>query len=172
MGAYSLTPLRRAAEEALGVQLSMDEKWRPRNFLLGVSLGSLGLFLAAILLALFHRRRRKNNVTSRAGPGYKIIIPTLLAIFIWAFFAYMNPSLSASGQARRGFLGGNLRLGEGSAVLRSCTAYRVPDIQGAVSAFWGEGQPVLIHSVKDAWVYAEVPGGEAGWVQREHAVFY
>jgi hypothetical protein len=159
MGAYSLTPLRRAAEEALGIRLSMDEKWRPRNFLLGISLGSLGLFLAAIPFALFHRRRRKNNVTSRAAPGYKIIIPALLVIFIWAFFGYMNP-------------GGNLRLGENRAVLRSCTAYRVPDSQGAVSAFWGEGQPVLIHSVKDLWVYAEVPGGEAGWVRREYAVFY
>jgi hypothetical protein len=162
MGAYSLTPLRRAAEEALGIQLSIDEKWRPRNFLLGLSLGSLGLFLAAVPFVLF-RSRRKNSVTSRSGPGYKIIIPVLLAmllaIFIGAFFAYMNPN-------------GDFRLGKDRAVLRSCTAYRVPDLQGAVSAFWGEGQPALIHSVKDVWVYAEVPDGEAGWVRRDDAVFY
>jgi hypothetical protein len=161
MGGHSIVPLRQAAEEMLGIQFTIEEKWRPRNLLLGVSLGSLGLFFITIPLALVFRYRRKNGVTSRPASGYKIILPALIAVFlcvfIWALFVYTRP-------------GGALR--QDRAVLRSCAAYRVPDSRGAVSAYWGEGQPVILHSVKDAWVYAEAPGGEAGWVRRDNAVFY
>jgi hypothetical protein len=78
MGGYSLSPLRRAAEAALGIQFTIEEKWRPRNLLLGISLGSLGLFFVTVPLALFYRYRRKNGVTSRSGSGYKIILPALI----------------------------------------------------------------------------------------------
>jgi hypothetical protein len=163
MGGYGLSPLRRAAEEALEIRLSIDEKWRPRNFLLGLSLGGLGLFTVIVLFTNFRRSRRKNGVTSRSGQGYKsnsislVVLAALLVIFIRAFAGYTNP---------------DFRVRQDRAILRSCTVYRVPDLQGAVSALWKEGQPVLVHSLKSGWVYVEVPGGEAGWVRRDNVVFY
>jgi hypothetical protein len=59
-----------------------------------------------------------------------------------------------------------------AAVLRACTAYRVPDTQGAVSARWMEGQPVKIRALADPWAYAESADGDAGWVRRDDLVFY
>jgi hypothetical protein len=163
IGGYILSPLRRAAEEALGIQLSIDERWRPWNFLLGLSLGGLGLFTVIVLFVKFRPSGEKNGVTSRSGQGYKnnnmllVVLAALVVICIRAFVGFMNP---------------DFRMKQDRAVLCSCTVYRVPDLRGAVSAFWEEGQPVLVHSLKDDWVYAEVPGGEAGWVRRNNVIFY
>jgi hypothetical protein len=73
----------------------------------------------------------------------------------------------AGGFLDRGFPGRG-----GSAVLRACTAYRVPDPQGGQSASFDEGQPVRIRSRADDWAYVETFDGKAGWVLRERMVFY
>jgi hypothetical protein len=64
------------------------------------------------------------------------------------------------------------RSGNAAAVLRSCAAYRVPDLHGAVNVRWQEGQPALVRFSSGGWVYAESSGGDAGWVTQDNIVLY
>ncbi|GHV25644.1 hypothetical protein AGMMS4952_03930 [Spirochaetia bacterium] len=162
----ALAAPRRAAEQALGLGRTAgmaDEKWRPRNFFLALTILSSGLLLLIIVLPLRERRR-----------GARILL--LLAAGILGFgIAGLSPRVSplARTAPETGYLRGSF------AVLRSTeealphvTAYRVPDIQGATSARWMEGQPVRIRAVADSWAYAESPDGDAGWVPQDNLVFY
>jgi hypothetical protein len=165
---FTLAPLRREAERRLGLEFTEDEKWRPRNFLIALGLGSLGL-LGLIAAVRFIRARRftapervpgpaggfrQNGVTSGSPWGYKSVagILILLACLGLAGFA-------VTGRIR------------GRAVLRACTAYYVPD-RGSPGIVFPEGQPVTIRTGADSWVYAESRDGRAGWVPREKVVPY
>jgi hypothetical protein len=164
LAGHTLLPLRRRAEKALGLELTEDEKWRPLKPLACISLGS-GLLL--ILLGIGHLfsprtgGSKTTSVTFGQSWGYRGVIIILMIILSGGLYGL------ASGLMDRGFPGRG-----GPAVLRSCTAYRVPDPQGGVSAYWDEGQPVRIRSGADDWAYAETFDGKAGWVLQEKIVFY
>jgi hypothetical protein len=164
LAGYTLLPLRRAAEKALGLELTGDEKRRPLKPLAFISLGS-GVFLILMGIVYFFPRHgagsKKRAVTFGQSWGYRGIIIVLLIILSGGLYGL------AGGLIDRGFPGRG-----GPAVLRSCTAYRVPDPQGGVSAYWDEGQPVRVRSGADDWAYVETFDGKAGWVLREEIVFY
>jgi hypothetical protein len=172
----ALGTLRRAAEELLGLPLTEDEKWRPRNGLAALIVLSFCLLLPAILLPLRARRRgsEKKRVTSLFSRGYGIA-----AFILIAGIGFGIAALARSPGGFEGLAGGGAgegiagkHPGNAAAVLRSCAAYRVPDIRGAISARWLEGQPVRVRSASDAWAYAESSGGDAGWVSQDNVVFY
>jgi hypothetical protein len=151
--------LRQEAERILGLDLTQDEPWRPRKIALGIFLGSLSLLILTVILPLGKRRlflSQGKSVTSRLSWGYKSIVIILMVLISSALFVLVRDHGRENG----------------SAVLRATTAYRVPDAAGGASAYFGEGQPVSIHSVSDAWVYVESFDGRLGWVLRDKVIVY
>ncbi|MDR1250472.1 MAG: hypothetical protein LBK63_14380 [Treponema sp.] len=171
----ALVPTRRSAERLLGLSPTEDEKWRPRNFFFALIILSFCLLLSAIALPLRFRRgdAGKKGVTSLFFHGYSVVVCLLIGIM---GFGVVALALSPAGfrQSSAGFGGASQEAPPGNAAvaLRSCPAYRVPDLRGAISARWKEGQPVRVRSVSNAWAYAESSAGDAGWVKQDDLVFY
>jgi hypothetical protein len=179
----ALAAPRRAAEQALGLARTeggMDEKWRPRNFFLALTILSFCLLLLTILLPLRERRRGRGV---KKGVPYGFVLLLLAGIFgvgIAELAPQPGPKLvkpgvggfplektaPETGYSRRSFA--VLRAGDRETV----AAYRVPDTQGAISARWMEGQPVRIRAAAGSWAYAESPDGDAGWVPQNNLIFY
>jgi hypothetical protein len=139
-----------------------------------VALSILSFCLLLLTIALPLRARRgaseKRGVTSLFFHGYAIVVVALLAIMGFGVAA-----LARSPGGFEGFLqgeAGGKRSGNAAVALRSCAAYHVPDIRGAISARWREGQPVRVRSASEGWAYAESSGGDAGWVSQDAIVFY
>ena len=151
---YALAPLRRAAERSLGIDFTGDEKRRPRRISLALVLGG-SILLPLIPVIRFFRSRR--------GKG-----PPLSP---WAYRSIFGIVIGIFGAGIFGLTGGMGKLSR-EVVLRSCAAYRVPEIQGAVNIFFTEGQPARVRSMADLWVYVESPDGKAGWVLREKVISY
>jgi hypothetical protein len=149
-----VVPLRRAAEEALGLPPAADEGWRPRRFFAGALFLALAAILSGILRLLFRpsRRGEKGDVTLSRSRGYRGV----------ALFLIIPLGLTVLGFAAGGFLplGRNKT---GAVILGDLEARRVPDPSGAPGAFFREGETALIRSVADSWVYVESPDGKAGW---------
>jgi hypothetical protein len=167
----ALRAVRRAAEELLGLPPTEDEQWRPRACFAALVILSFCLLLLSILLPLRARRgdSEKKGVTSLFFRGYSSTAFLLIGLMGFGVAALARPP---GGPLQGGAEGAGKHPGNAAAVLRSCAAYRVPDVQGAVSARWMEGQPVKVRSASDAWAYAESSGGDAGWVSQDTLVFY
>ncbi|MFP3043841.1 hypothetical protein LQZ19_18670 [Treponema primitia] len=153
LGGPNLVSTRRAAEQSLGLSMTGDEKWRPRNFFLILIVLSFCLLILAIWLP-------KKSVTSLFFRGYRVVILLLIGIL----------GLGIAGLASS--YGGTEKSPQKSAVLRASAAYRVPDSQGAISARWMEGQPVRVRAASKPWAYAESADGDAGWVRQDNLIFY
>jgi hypothetical protein len=164
----ALAPARRAAEALLGLPPTEDEKWRPRNGFVALIILSFCLLLLAVALPLRARGggSGKKGVTSLFFRGYSSVVFALVAL--------MGFGIAGLARSPGGFRGGaaGRRPGNAAVALRSCAAYRVPDLRGAISARWQEGQPVRVRSASGAWAYAESPAGDAGWVSQDSIVFY
>ena len=194
-----LVPLRRAMEQALSLGFTDDERWRPLKIPLPawVTFGLFLLFLG-ILLFVFRKRLkihkrafrvrpfgpytgrdeitasdqlpggvRQNevpvNTTSRFRGSFISIIIVILCIGLVLIFLEEETG---------NFLISRLNSTEKTAVLERTTAYRVPDLKGAVNARFGEGQPVIIGAYHSDWCYAESLDGRSGWVKREEVISY
>jgi hypothetical protein len=169
----NLVSTRRAAEQALGLSVTEDEKWRPRNFFWALII----LVFCLLILALW---LLKNGVTFPFFRSSKIVF-LLLVVILGLGIAGLasSPGTTRSQRTIRGEqvfsaeLPGETRYSEGTAaVLRACVAYRVPDSQGVISARWMEGQPVKVRTASNIWAYAESSEGDAGWVQQDRLIFY
>jgi hypothetical protein len=153
--------LRREMEESLRLGPTADEKWRPRNarvFLFA------GLFLFALAAVFLFRPRFSagfsagfSAVTSGKISGYKIRIILAAAVVFAVILLVEFSEFSGNG---------------GRAVLEKTPVYRVPEKQGAVSAFFGEGQPVSAGVSRGEWVYVESADGRAGWVPAAAVIWY
>ena len=161
-----LVPVRREVEQILGLGLTENESWHP----LKIPLLLWVLFVLFILLAaaflLFLRRRgsiRKMSVGPHRGSGFATVIVLFFAVVLALFF--LEESL--------GFfrLGGNGSSGK-TAVLRGTLGYRIPDLKGAVSDRFDEGQPVIVGSYMGGWCFAETPDGRSGWVPGGSVIVY
>jgi hypothetical protein len=172
----ALASTRRAAEQLLGLPLTEDEKWRPRNCFAALIILSFCLLLLIIALPLRSRRgdSERKNVTSLFFHGYTSMVFALVGIMGFGIAAL---ALSPGGfegffQGSAGVAAAGKRPGNAAVALRSCVAYRVPDPRGAISARWPEGQPALVRFTAGDWAYAESPGGDAGWVRLDTIIFY
>jgi hypothetical protein len=147
-----LAVLRREMEQSLGLGLTENEKWRPRNapvFLIP------GLFLF-ITLIVFLFRRRFSAVTSGKIDGYKIGIILAAAVVFTVILLVELPEGGSSGRA----------------VMEKTPVYRVPEKGGAVSALFDEGQPVSAGASRGEWIYVESADGRAGWVPAVSVIRY
>jgi hypothetical protein len=165
----ALAATRRAAERLLDLPPTEDEKWRPRSCFVALIILSFCLLLLSIVLPRRARRgdSEKRGVTSLFFHGYTIVIFALLGIIGFGVVA-----LARSPGGFEGLGGARKWPGNAAVALRSCVAYRVPDLRGAISARWTEGQPVRVRSASGAWAYVESSGGEAGWVNRDSIIVY
>jgi hypothetical protein len=184
----ALVSTRRSAERLLGLSPTEDEKWRPRNFFFALIILGFCLLLPVVVLLLRFRRgySGKRGVTSPFFHGFSIVVCVLIGImgFGVAGLAFspagFRPSPAGLGRPSREAPWGNAAV-----TLRPCSAYRVPDLRGAISARWAEGQPVRVRSVGNGsdgtgpdgsgsavWAYAESFAGDAGWVNQDDLVFY
>ncbi|MDR1596236.1 MAG: hypothetical protein LBR99_00895 [Treponema sp.] len=179
LGGPNLASIRRAAEQALGLSVTEDEKWRPRNFFWALII--LSFFLLILALGLL-----KKGVTSPFFRSYRIVLLLLVVILGLgiAGLASSPGTIRSEGTIRSdGTIRGEQVLsaklpgetkysGGTAAVLRACVAYRIPDSQGAISARWMEGQPVKVRTASNLWAYAESSDGDAGWVRQDRLIFY
>jgi hypothetical protein len=175
----ALVSIRRSAEKLLGLPLTADEKWRPRNFFFALIILSFCLLPLTLALSLRFRRgdSRKKGVTSLFFHGYSIVFCVLIGIMGLGIAVLARSPAGFPKSAGFGKSAQEAAPGNAAVALRSCAAYRVPDIQGAITARWMEGQPVQVRSVSagsvsDAWAYAESSAGDAGWVNQENLIFY
>jgi hypothetical protein len=160
----ALAPLRRAAETALGIGVTGDEKWRPRQlFLVLAAAASLMLIfsLSAIFVIPILRRKKNKNVTLSPSWSYRFI-------GIIAFIMMGAGFLGFFGGPERGTMPGKGR----GAVLRETAAFRVPEDRDAPDLLFREGEPVRIRSLSDPWAYVESFEGKAGWVPLGTIIFY
>jgi hypothetical protein len=159
-------PLRRTLEEALDLPPGPDEAWRPWKLLAEALLGCLLLLAAGVFINLIRRAppsegQSRGGVTLSAAWGYKVItafLGVLLGLGLW------------------GIAGGGIPLprgGKTGAVVRvELETRRVPDPGGAAGSFFREGEPVLIRSLADSWVYLESLQGKAGWAPLDGIIPY
>jgi hypothetical protein len=172
----ALVSTRRAAEKLLGLPPTEHEKWRPRNCFTALIILGCCLLPPFIVLAL--RARRNNSegkgVTSPFFHGYSIVIFVLIGLIGFGVAALAFSPGGFEGLVRKGAGEGppGKHLRNAAVVLRSCAAYRVPDLRGAVTVRWPEGQPALVRFTSGDWAYAESSGGDAGWVTQDNIVFY
>ena len=161
-----LISVRREVEQMMGLGLTENENWHPLKIplLLWVSFLFLVLLAAAFLLALRARGGvHKMSAGLHRGSGFATIIVLLFALVL-AFF-FLEESL------------GFFRLGNGgssgkAAVLRGTIGYRIPDLKGAVSDRFDEGQPVIVGNYMGGWCFAETPDGRSGWVPGGSVIVY
>jgi hypothetical protein len=181
----ALIPLRREAEQALGLAAQGNEKWRPRLLLAAGLLLCLGL-LALTMIARYSKGLspqpiplarpavrgnaeadvktadfKIGSVTTYFSRGYKCILILLAAgagLCLWGL-----------GDSAGQFLPGSARY----ALVRETDVRRVPEPEGAVNAHFREGARVLIRSDRLNWAYVESPAGAgAGWVRSEDIISY
>jgi hypothetical protein len=148
--------LRREMEQSLGLGITEDEKWRPRNGPVFLFAGFF-LFAAAVFLLRFRFPAGVSAVTSGKISGYTIRI-ILAAAAVFAVILLVEFSEFSGGGGR--------------AVLEKTPVYRVPEKEGAVSAFFGEGQPVRAGVFRGEWVYVESADGRAGWAPAALVIRY
>jgi hypothetical protein len=135
---------------------------------------SFCLLLLTIVLPLRVRRgdSERKGVTSLFFHGYRIMVFVLIGIMGYGIVALSRLPGGFERLVQEGAVQVAAGKRPGNAVLRSCVAYRVPDVRGAISARWMEGQPVRVRSASDAWAYAESSQGDAGWVSQDNLIFY
>jgi len=160
-----LISVRREIEQMMGLGLTENESWHPLKipFLLWV------LFVLFILLAvtfLLVLRTRSGILKMSAGPhrgsGFATIIVLFLVVVLAFFFleeslGFFRPGSGSSGKA---------------AVLKETLGYRIPDLKGAISDRFDEGQPVVVGSYMGGWCFAETPDGRSGWVPGGSVIVY
>ena len=171
-----LVSLRREMEQKLGLGFTPDEKWRPLKISLPVwVLLFLLLLSAGIAMFVFRplRGRKKvilqNSVSGnifrnlRRRSGFRTVIVSILIIgLVLIFIEEGIGNLFIS----------RLSTAEKTAVLKQTEAYRVPDLSGAISARFGEGQPVVVGTYSLDWCYAETIDGRSGWVKQKAVIDY
>ena len=155
----SFVSLRREMEEALGLSVTEDERWRPFGFPLFTFVGVclVLVFGGALLIVL-----RGKNVTSRRRYGFIIIIVCTvigLVLIIPEGNAGFFPAVNSVRSGR-------------IAVLKMTQSYRVPDHKGAVNGWFSEGQPATVGDSRGEWCFAETLDGRSGWVERESVINY
>jgi hypothetical protein len=147
---FTLTPLRRKAEQALGIEDTENEKRRPPAFFLLISIAAL------IPLGIVGIVCLKKRVTSGLSWCYKGVIAASALVLCMGLAGLADRFFDRSPRA----------------VLRSCTAYRVPDVLGTEEFRFPEGLPAAVRAEADSWVYVESAEGNAGWVLRENLAYY
>ena len=161
-----LVPVRREIEQILGLGLTENESWHPLKIpiLLWVFFFLLILLAAAFLFVLRTRGGiRKINAGPHRGSGFATIIILFFTVVL-AFF-FLDESLGF-------FRLGNSGASGKAAVLRGTLGYRIPDLKGAVSDRFDEGQPVIVGNYMGGWCFAETPDGRSGWVPSGSVVVY
>ena len=178
-----LVPVRREMEDALGLGISENESWHPfRLSLVAHAIIFVVVISVAALLIILHPRfevvdqkyprwkpanlhplRKFFNVTFRRGNGFILIVIFILVAGL--FFIYFEERI---GNFPIGTSGGAGRI----AVLRRTQSYRVPDVKGAVSDMFRDGQCVTIGEFRGSWYFAETPDGRSGWVPEDTVITY
>jgi hypothetical protein len=169
----SLVSIRREMEDALGLSVTEDERWRP----FGVSLFSFAfvfliLVLAAALLIALRLHRHENNrfhddegknVTFKRRYGFILVIG---CVFILGLIFILPEGSAGIFPSANSVRSGKI------AVLKRTQSYRVPDYKGAVNDWFSEGQPATIGDFRGEWCLAETLDGRSGWVERESVIYY
>lgn len=156
--------LRREAERRLGFELARDERRRPRKLFRFLFLVSLGLLILTAIWCIRNRQfliLKQKAVTFHFPWGYKGIVVILIALMIIAAIGFSEGMLYSAPDRKTG-----------PAILKASEAYRVPDEGGGISARFSDGQPVIIRSVSDSWMYVESFDGRIGWVPRDKVMVY
>ena len=158
--------LRSEIEQMLGFDFTEGERWSPLKIPLALW-GIFGFLLLSAAVFFFTRRRRRDirriNDAFRKGGGFVTVGVLILVLVLLSVF--LEESLGGFPVGRPGSSG---RM----AVLRETQGYRIPDLKGAVSDHFDEGQPVIIGDHRGSWCFAETPDGRSGWVPSGAVIAY
>ena len=158
-----LVSVRREIEQALGIGVTGDERWRP----LKIPLALYAVFFVAVIAALVflfvlrprlatHEGKKNHHRNSFMGVIFMILAVGLAVILLEGSLGDFPATRSP----------GN------TAVLKSTSGYRIPDSRGAVNEWFIDGQPVIVGGYSGDWRLAETPDGRSGWVPSEAVISY
>jgi len=150
----------------LDLGFTENENWRPFRIPLLVW-AIFGIVILSAVVFVFAFRPRggilMRNVTFLRGKGFLTIIVLIFAVGAASIF--LEGSMES-------FSGGSRESTGKTAVLRATQGYRIPDLKGAVSDEFDEGQPVFVGDYRGDWCFAETPDGRSGWVPSWSVVPY
>lgn len=107
---------------------------------------------------------------------FLILVTVLTVLFVFFFISalrrryswlFLIPVVLLLGVYAQG-----IRMKNGAVILRSCTAYRIPDAEGGRSARFSDGSRVIRKNSGGAWVFVEANDGRAGWVTADRVINY
>jgi hypothetical protein len=151
---FTLVELRRDLEQALGLEQTRDEAWRPRSLLIPV----LGLCIVLTVFCLAFPRKRSRQ-GARGGFRAVSLMCTLVALFCLFRLIPLLP-----------YRGGNAPR---QALARDTVVYRVPEDTGTGIIRFRAGQGILVYEIRDGWAYAEsLQNGGAGWIKTGTYLMY
>jgi hypothetical protein len=121
--------------------------------------------LAGVFFFFFRpqKRTRWKNAIFHRGNNFFTIIALVFVVALG--FIFLEESVSRFSFGSSGSSGK-------TGVLKETQGYRIPDLKGAVSEKFIEGQPASIGDYRGDWCFAETPDGRSGWVPRESVIPY
>jgi len=152
-----LQPIRRQAEESLGIFHTEDES-RQRRKTLSVFFSFILFFvIIAPFVCLFLIKKRNSLLM-------KMFLCAVVFSAAFSFFFYRLSVSMFTFHGKSGFLG----------VTRETPVRRLADIEGEGVFNFREGQPVVILLNSGSWVYVKAndASGFSGWIPAEAVEFY
>jgi len=165
-----LQPIRRQAEENLGIFNTENENRQRRKLLSALYSFILFIVIIAPFVCLFFVKRRNRNSCVKIAfinISFRMNVVLIFAVVFSAALSVFFYRLSASNFV---FHGKENRLG----IAKETPVRRMADIEGEEIFSFREGQPVVILLYSSAWVYAKANDASAfsGWVPAEKIEFY
>jgi len=173
-----LVPLRREMERLLLLEDTINERWQPLPIVFTIRVSAVLLLSAVIVFLVFRffsKRKllskkhfyntdeQERTVTSSRRRGFSVV---LFLAFAMTVFLIGVEALQGTHTFQR------FAPVARTAVLEGAYAFRIPDEQGAVSAWFDKGQPVTVGALSMEWGYVRSPDGRSGWVKAGAIINY
>jgi hypothetical protein len=156
---FSLRSVRKNLEQELELGITDDEAYLPVKPLL--ILCAVFFILSIILFfKLIFSRKKKTSFSFFRIICYAVLVLCIIAALISAILGIIGIIKDSGKDAPH------------QVVLYQTDVYRVPEISGAVSGSFKEGEPGIIRSSAGDWLYIETRNGQAGWVQTNRVIRY
>jgi len=155
-----LQPIRRQAEENLGIFNTENENRQRRKFLSALFSFVLFIVIIAPFVCFFLIKKRSSDAfRAKLALLFAVIFSAAFSFF---FYRLLDSNIVFHGKENR------------SGVTRETPVRRMADIEGERVFSFREGQPVVILLDSSSWVYVRANDASAfsGWIPAEEIEFY
>jgi hypothetical protein len=157
---YFLRPLRNQFEKELELGITEDETNLPVKLLFLLSFIFL-MFSIMLCINLFFSNKHKNESIS----FFRIVCYCIFVVIIVG-------SIVCGALGTFGLMKSSAKTFPHQVVLYNSNFFGIPEISGAISGSFQDGECGIIRSVAGDWLYIETSNGKSGWVQQEFVIRY